>query len=231
MRGVSPVENTQDRLERIPSNPHQIRIDRVSAPGVPDRFEVYIGGTEDFSPISSTEPFDLTSNIAAIAGGNDGDGAGSYRATAEALQLAGVDATSHVEFNGYSQGGLIAAQLAASGDYTVDGLVTIAGPAGGVAVPHSIPYLAIEHPDDLVPALGGFFTSSDPVVVTRRAFDGPPQGDQPVMPAHRLTRYMETAALIDESTNLRLRETLQQLSHPPAQSITSTLYFAERIKE
>lgn len=226
-QGVADVRNIKDRLERIPSNPEQIRIDRISQPGLPDSFDVYIGGTEDFSPESGTEPFDLTSNVAAVAEGSDG--AGSYRAVVEAMKLAGMDASSHVEFNGYSQGGLIAAQLAASGDYTVDGLVTIAAPAGQVAVPHSIPYLAIEHADDLVPALGGFFTSSDPVVVSRRAFDSPPMGDQPVMPAHRLTHYMDTAELIDESTNVRLRDIIQQLAHPHSESITSTLYFAERV--
>ncbi len=227
-QGGSPAASIRDRLERIPDGPEQIRIERISSPGVQDRFEVYLGGTESLSPMSDTEPFDLTSNVASVAGESDGGGAGSYRAAVEAMRLAGIDSTSHISLNGYSQGGLLAAQLAASGDYTVDGLLTVAAPAGQVDVPHTIPYLAIEHSDDLVPALGGFYSSSDPVVVSRRAFDGPPIGEHPVLPAHRLPRYIETAGLIDESTNVRLRETLQRFVHSGAESVTSTVYVAER---
>lgn len=228
-QGGNPAQSVRARLERIPTGPEQIRIDRISSPGTEDRFEVYIGGTETFAPVAGTEPFDLTSNIASVAGGNDGSAAASYRAVEEAMRLAGIDSTSHVELCGYSQGGLLAAQLAASGQYRVDSLLTVAAPAGQVEVPHTIPYLAIEHSDDLVPALGGFYSFSDPVVVSRRVFDEPPAADLPVMPAHRLPRYLDTATLIDESENVRLQQALQRMAHSGSGSVTSTVYFAERV--
>lgn len=193
-KGISTVENVRDRMERIPGDPSQVRIDRHSSPGEPDRFDVYIGGTEDFSPVSSSEPWDLTSNVAAMAGESNGSAAASYRAVVEAMELAGIDSASSVNFTGYSGGGLIAAQLAASGDYACEGLMTIAAPDGGVAVPHEVPYIAIKHTDDVVTALGGPYSSSDPLVVQRRVFDEPPGPTEPVMPAHRLTRYIDTAA-------------------------------------
>ena len=51
------------------------------------------------------------------------------------MALAGITAGSAVVFTGYSQGGLIAARLAASGDYHTTGLYTLGGPAGQVPVP------------------------------------------------------------------------------------------------
>lgn len=222
--GVSNAIGVQDRVERIPKEPEQIRIDRYSSPGEPDRFEVYIAGTADPSLSGDSEPWDMTSNVTALAGGS----AGSYRAVEEAMRQAGIGATSPVTLTGYSQGGLLAAELAASGDYTVDGLVTLGAPAGQVAVPHDIPYLAVEHTNDLVPALGGTFASSEPVVVRRELFDGAPPADTAVLPAHELSNYLDTARLIDRSDNEQLGRMLDRLRHPQAETVNSTVYLARR---
>jgi len=223
--GVSSVQGIQERVERIPSEPEQIRIDRYSTPGSPDRFEVYIAGTAELGLAGDTEPWDMTSNVTALSG----ESAGSYRAVEEAMRHAGIDATSSVTLTGYSQGGLIAAQIAASGNYSVEGLLTLGAPAGQVAVPHDIPYLAIEHTNDLVPALGGSFAFSEPVIVRRQLFDGPPPPSEFVLPAHRLSNYRETAGLVDASHNLTISETLARLDHPYSVEVVSTVYRAERV--
>lgn len=234
VEGVTAADDFQDRVKRIPHDPAQVRIDRYSSPGEPDRFEVYLGGTQDFSPISGDEPWDLTSDVVATAGGTDGSGAASYRAVEQAMQLAGIDENSPVTFTGYSGGGVVAAQLAASGDYSAEGLITLGAPAGQVSVPHSIPYVAIEHTDDLMTGLGGNYVSSDPLVVSRRVFDDLPSPSEPVLPAHRLPRYLDTAVLIDKSPNLRLNEVAQKFSHSHSHShpgsVTSTTYVAERVQ-
>jgi hypothetical protein len=95
-------------------------------------------------------------------------------------------------------------------------------------VPRDIPYLALEHSNDLVPALGGRFVHSDPVVVTRRVFDAAPPPSDIVLPAHQLTLYRETAGLVDGSDNRRLAAVLARLQHPPADSVSSTMYLASR---
>ncbi len=228
-RGVSDAVQVQDRAERIPQEPDQIRIDTYSTPGGPDRFEVYLAGTAELSAGGDTNPWDMTSNISAMSGGSDGSRSGSYRAVQEAMALAGIQADSPVTFTGYSQGGLIAAQLAASGDYTVDGLLTFGAPAGQVAVPHDVPYLAVEHADDLVPALGGTFAASDPVLITRQVYDAPPPFDEVVLPAHQLSNYVHTANLMDSSDNLRLHDIVDKFRHAPATTVTSTVYRAERV--
>ena len=226
---VRGVDGIRDRIERIPAEPEQIRIDRYSTPGQADRFEVYVAGTAELALDGDANPWDMTSNLAAMAGGSDGSGAGSYRAVVAAMARAGIDSSSPVTLTGYSQGGLIAAQLAASGHYSIDGLVTVGAPAGQVAVPHDIPYLAIEHTNDLVPALGGTFASSDPLVVRRQLFDGPPPITNLMLPAHQLSNYVETAGLVDHSTNLRIADLLARLRHPHAGSVSSTVYLAERL--
>src|SRR5690606_37412072 len=125
-RDVAPAAGAADRIRRIPDGEEQIRIDTYSLPGQPDRVEVYIAGTASLDVVTGTQPLDMTSNITAMAGGS----AGSTRAVEHALRDAGVTAQTPVVFTGYSQGGLVAAQLASSGDWNTVGLVTAGAPAG-----------------------------------------------------------------------------------------------------
>ena len=81
-----PATTFEERARRIPQGDTQIRIDRYHSHGQPDRFEVYIGGTKDLSLVATHEPWDMTSNVNALAMGE----AGSYRAVEEAMRLAGI---------------------------------------------------------------------------------------------------------------------------------------------
>ena len=209
--GPPPPRSFEERAQRIPTGDNQIRIDRYSETGKPDRFEVYLGGTIDGSIVAGGEPWDMTSNLTAVSGG----AAGSLAATKQAMVLAGIDSSTPVTFTGYSQGGLLSAMLAASGDYDTKGLFTLGGPTGPVPVPHDIPYVAIEHADDLVPATGGVWKSSDPLLVTRTVYGGQADAGDAFFPAHELSNYRETARLADGSDEQRLvaaRDTLHQFS-------------------
>jgi len=228
-KGPPPPQNFEERAKRIPTGEDQIRIDRYSEPGRPDRFEVYLGGTIDGSVVAGSEPWDMTSNLNAVAGG----AAGSLAATEQAMALAGIDSSTPVTFSGYSQGGLLAATLAASGDYDTKGLFTLGGPAGQVEVPHDIPYVAIEHADDLVPATGGTWKSSDPLLVTRTVYAGQADAGDAFFPAHELSNYRETARLADASDEQRLvaaRSTLQQFSRG-TDSVQSSYFHAVRVPQ
>jgi hypothetical protein len=216
------AESYSDRAARIPQGAAQVRIDRYSQPGGPDRFEVYVGGTRDFSLDAGAEPWDMTSNMSAVAGRE----AGSYRAVTQAMADAGISSSSPVLFTGYSQGGLIAAELAASGDYDTRGLYTLGAPAAQVDVSSSIPWVALEHTDDIVPAVGGSWASSDPVLVRRELFDGRPVPTELMLPAHQLAGYRETAALVDASTETRVTSALAAFDRfaDGTTSVDSTLY-------
>ncbi|MDQ1606750.1 MAG: hypothetical protein QOJ18_1117, partial [Microbacteriaceae bacterium] len=224
--GGAPPAGFAERAARIPTGGAQVRIERYPVVGGTDRFEVYLGGTIDDSLVASKEPWDMTSNVTAIAGGD----AGSYDATRQAMALAGIDSSTPVVFNGYSQGGLIASMLAASGDYDTKGLFTVGAPAGQVEVPHDIPYVAIEHSNDLVPAVGGGWKSSEPVLVTRELFDDGADASERYLPAHELSRYRETARLADAADEGRLTQAADALREfgSGATAGRTTLYRAER---
>jgi pimeloyl-ACP methyl ester carboxylesterase len=179
--------------------------------------------------VPAKDAFDLTSNVAGVGGLP----AGSLRAVQQAMADAGVDAGSRVTFTGYSQGGLVAAMLASSGDYNVQGVVTIGAPAGGVALPSGIPAVIVEHMDDLVPALGGVQLNDDALVVRRQAFasaDDIPSGV--AVPGHHMEYYRETAVLMDNARSGQLIDAGARLDafSAGADSVTSTYYYASRAK-
>lgn len=221
---VTPAASVRERIERIPDGSEQIRIDRYSRPGEPDRVEVYIAGTADLGIVTGTEPLDMTSNIHAMAGGS----AGSARAVIEALRDAGVTPETPIVFAGYSQGGLIAAQLAGSGEWNTAGLFTAGAPAGQVAVPHDVPYLALEHTDDLVPALGGRYQETRPLLVRRQFATGAVDTSGALLPAHELENYVHTAGLADQEPDTRIRSILNQFDVKGC-TVTSTIYRADRV--
>jgi hypothetical protein len=224
--GGSPPAGFAERAARMPTGGAQIRIERYPVPGGSDRFEVYLGGTIDGSMVATGEPWDMTSNVTAIAGG----AAGSYDATKQAMALAGIDSSTPVVFNGYSQGGLIASMLAASGDYDTKGLFTVGAPSGQAELAHDIPHVAIEHSNDLVPAAGGVWNSPSPVLVTRELFDDHPDVSENFLPAHELFRYQQTASLADAADEGRLTRAADALREfgAGATAGSTTLYRAER---
>lgn len=233
-RPWAPTTSTESRFENVPSkrgDDAQIRIDEIHD-GDAVRYEVFVGGTADFNPISKGEPFDLTSNVAGVAGHSPA----SYRAVQLAMEQAGISATDQVAFVGYSQGGLIATMLAASGEYNTQGLTTFAAPAGQIVVPAGIPALIIEHFEDPVTALGGTQlngtqANSDAVVVQRHAFSDEKPADLTLpVPGHQAQYYSETARLIDEADSAVLQATVDELNAFSAgDSVTSTFYYAERV--
>jgi hypothetical protein len=206
----------------------QIRIDTITTAAAETRFEVYVGGTVDFNPLPADDAFDLTSNVTGVAGLP----AGSVRAVQQAMADAGITASSPVTFTGYSQGGMVAAVLTASGDYNVQGVVTVGAPAGNVPLPGDIPAVIVEHVDDFVTALGGVQSNTEALVVQRSAFAS--AADLPAglaAPGHRMEYYRETATLMDQARSEQLVEARRQLDafSAGADSVVSTYYYASRV--
>jgi len=197
-----------DRAARIPRGDAQVRIDRYSVGGQPDRFEVFVSGTKDFSLGGDSEPWDMTSNLNGIASGD----AGSVRAVEQAMADAGITAETPVMLTGHSQGGLVAALVAGSGDYDVRGLYTLGAPAADVTVPHDVPWIAVEHTGDIVPATAGEWLSSDPVLVRRDVTGLPVATSDQYFAAHMLPAYRDTAALLDGATEGRVVEVDRRFS-------------------
>lgn len=222
----------EERAARIPqpeleANGEQIRIDRYSQPGQPDRFEVFVSGTVDFG-VGGTEPWDMTSNVTGVAQLP----AGSYRGLEQAMADAGVTADSPIVLTGYSQGALVASLIAGSGDYNVQAVVTFGAPAGQVVIPAEVPVLTIRHTDDIVPAIGGYDVNPHALVVERELFAGRQLPDDLVVPAHHFPYYQQTAGLVDNAESAKVRQALDSLAAfgDGATSVETTSYRAERVQ-
>jgi len=230
--GATPPRGIADRLDRIPGPESEdgearVRIDTIHTAGRPDRFEVFIAGTASWDVANSETPFDQTSNLHGVAQLDPG----SRRAVEKAMAESGVTPTSEVVFTGYSQGGLIARALAASGDYNTKGLVTFGGPGGQIEVPGTFPTVIVEHTDDLVPALGGTNLAPDAVTVRREVYADRLIDNDFSVPSHERGNYRDTAVLIDDAQSDAVREAVRELDRVSAgaDSITSTSYLAKRV--
>ena len=228
---VTPPAGIQDRANNTQSaadgDRAQIRIDRYTEPGQPDSFEVYIGGTADFSPVPGVDPFDLTSNLQLVAGLP----AGALTGVLEAMTAAGISTDSPVVFTGHSQGGIIAASIVASEKFNTMGLVTFGAPVGQIAIPAGIPALLVEHREDLVPALGGMQQNISATTVQLAAYAGPE--DVPTdraMPAHRIEAYSQSGWVIDNNAvSTEVTSVIQALDRFSAgKEATSTYYYVTR---
>jgi hypothetical protein len=230
--GGLPPSGVADRFARIPEG-DQVRIERYEAPGEPPAWLVYVGPTETFSPVAGDEPWDQTSNIAAVAG----QSAGSIRATELAMAEAGIRPGDDVQFMGYSQGGLVAARLAGSGTWNVVGLETFGAPTGSIELAAGLPGIAVRHTDDLVPALGGPHPVSGQLQLEREAYPrGVPIPDDEPLPAHQRSAYQATAQAIDQATSAEVRAELarldavpQEYAARPGSTVTTWTFHAERV--
>ncbi|MFT4123026.1 MAG: hypothetical protein QM635_04240 [Microbacteriaceae bacterium] len=197
--GVPSLEDLAGRLPTFDADERtRVRIERYRRPGEPDGYIVYIAGTSEWSPTGSDDPMDLTSNIVAMAGRS----AASERAVRQAMRQAGVTAANDVVFVGHSQGGLIAHELAASGDYSTVGVLEIGSPADQSRLEADIPDIRLLHPEDVVPAIGGRGTTVD--VIHGPWDDSVMAPDGEPVTAHAASHYLETARLADQSGDARI---------------------------
>lgn len=229
-RAISaPPAGFADRLARVPlaGDGPQVVVERYTMPQGPDQYAVYVTGTVTFSPEATTEPWDMTSNVANAAG----PGGGSYDSVVQAMRSAGVDDSSPVQLVGYSQGGGTAARIAASGGFNVVGLTSFGGPTGQIPIPESIPTVLVEHTDDIVPALGGMQANQQALIVERNVFAGREIPTEYAVPAHHLEYYEETARLMDAATSEQVTGAAARLGAfgVGATSMTSTAYTFERV--
>lgn len=227
-QSVTPPRGLVERLERIPRDGrHQVRVERYSTPTGGDRFEVYVGGTIDPSPVAGRQVLDMTSNAHGVAEASPA----SLRAVEAAMAKAGVTADAPVTIAGYSQGGLVAALVAESGRYNVETLIEVGAPSGQVEVPDTVSRLRVEHSSDVVTALGGDVVGEQTLRIQRDPMAaGVPDGGS-MLPAHEFDRYLETAALADRSADERISERIRAADSPLARVRSGTATSSVAVRE
>ena len=171
-------------------------------------FVAYLPGMRSLEVGAGGEPFDLGASVQQLA---DPETAGSQAAVEEALRAAGVKPTDELVVAGYSQGGMVAGALASgAGGFNVSAIVTLGAPIAQLELPPDTAVMAIEHSNDVIPALSGAINPlTENWVTVGREIDLHP--GQSALTAHELESYVETSKLIDEDDAVgvtRIRETV-----------------------
>ena len=167
---------------------------------------VYLPGTANWSPVGGTSAFDLRSNLDLIG---DAQNSNSSRAAHAAMSAFGVGPSDHLILVGYSQGGLVAAELARENPNVI-GLVTLGSPIANERLPHNLSVLSIEHSNDIVPALAG---DTNPLtenwVTASKHLDL--KAGQTVISAHDIAAYVNTSSEVDKSNDPGLERIRNQI--------------------
>jgi hypothetical protein len=177
------------------------------------QFIVYLPGMSSNPQVAAAQPFNLTSGIYSMAGAGASD---AEVATLSAMKLAGIGtkAGDRVTFVGYSEGALVAANIAKSGKYKVSGLVSVGGPIGNVKLPKDIPVLAIENKNDLMAKLDLKENPNYKNLLTVK-LDG-----SNVFQAHDIQVYDDQAKHVDAGGYSALQRKLQEIL--PQQPVTDS---------
>ena len=151
---------------------------------------VDIRGTQSFA-IGQSGPQDMTTNLQGVAG----MASDQLNAIMEAMDAAGIPPEEAVEFAGHSQGGIMAAQLAADpavrARYNVVSVVTAGSPTATVA-PSDVPVLSYENSGDIVPGLDGNATRGDNVTTVRfHDYEATAHPEDPVPSSHSAPLYVD----------------------------------------
>ena len=151
---------------------------------------VDIRGTQSFGA-GKKGPQDMLTNFQGV-GGMASD---QFYAIQEAMDDAGIAPGEAVEFAGHSQGGIMAAQLAANPDvrsrYNVVSVVTAGSPTATIA-PTDVPVLSYENSGDSVPGLDGYATHGENVTtVMFHDYEATCDASDPVPCSHSASVYVD----------------------------------------
>ena len=225
---ISP-QGTSDLLAKLEQASHSQQILVESGTGIAGRqFILYLPGTENWKPIPNSKVFDLTSDLAAMSKAGV---SAPERAAVQALRASGFGSlpTDRLVIAGYSEGGLIGANLIASGAVAnlggrVAGLIAVASPISSAKIPESVKVLAIEHVNDPVPKLD---LAEHQESTNWQTVKLKPSG----LLGHSLTSYRESVRGLGLNQNLALDKHLSRIleSNPLSRNAELTGYVAKRL--
>ncbi|MDR1825947.1 MAG: hypothetical protein LBR27_11590 [Bifidobacteriaceae bacterium] len=202
------------------------------------RWLVEIPGTRVTDFIPGENPADMHTNVQAITG----DSNGIAVATVQAMVDAGIAPDEPVMLAGHSQGGIVAAGLAADPSFTeafdVSAVLTAGSPVSLLTPAKTVQVLSLEHEEDFMPALSGGRNQAgrNQTTVTRKLTDASDPAVRDTinddLPGHAVSAYADTAAIVDANTdNASLQEWKKAAEPFFDQDATAeqTIYTAERL--
>ena len=200
---IADLVATQADLDAPDGRPDRIRVVQVPQANGSSAWMVVVPGTQVWSPTAGGNPADLTSDVLLMAHKETLLATGVDQALQVAQQQAGREGLDDpVLLVGHSQGGIVAAALAADPGFRrrqrVTHVVTSGAPVARLPIPSGVSVLSLEHRQDAVPRLEGERNADRRgwVTVTR---DLRGSGIETASASHSAARYRETAALADAS--------------------------------
>lgn len=173
---------------------------RILSSGGTRRVIVDITGTTEwnFDPRRRTpQASDMATNLRTLAN----QSSVYERGVVQALRRAGVRSNEPIMLVGHSQGGMIAARLAADlaagSEFAVTHLITAGAPIGLAKVPGSVTVLSLQNRGDLVPELDG----ADNPRRTNWITVSLERGGNSVLARHSLQSYLAGAGDLDASAD------------------------------
>ncbi len=134
------------------------------------------------------------------------------RAVYLAMAEAGIGRDEPILMVGFSQGGIMAAHLAANrqGDYNIDGVLAVGSPIDRMAIPPDVQVVSVQHTVDPVPMLDG-------KGATERGPNWQTYGGGPTNPldAHSVDAYRETVRVIDAEQGNVISNDFSDFLQPP----------------
>ncbi len=192
-------------LSRMPkTDGAQVAVERYTYADGRTRYVAYLLGTRSPTYGTTSEPWDMKSNLELYGG----ERSASYQATVEALEAAGARPGDEVDLVGHSQSGMVAAHLAMESDFDVS-VTILAGSPAEPTLQEGQTLVQLVHVDDPVANLadGGAPAGTGSGDSIRVEAQGDP-GDGPLhvwSNAHALDAYVETAREVDASLDPRVR--------------------------
>jgi hypothetical protein len=169
-----------------------IDVKRIRGADGVERWVVSLPSTQDWQWSSDSGALnDRDSNVALMAD-NPLLRTAYERAVLEAMNDAGIPPGGDVVLTGFSQGGIMAANLAADPafPYNTVGVVTNGSPIDSFGIPSHVPVYAFQHVTDIVPALDGNVYDATAPNVTRVVM----QGSLSPLAAHNNQAYADSVA-------------------------------------
>ena len=172
---------------------------------------VYLPGTDDMTttPWSADgDVRDMPTNLLAVSGTSTSYAEGIL----EAMRQSGIGPGEPVLLVGHSQGGIMAAYLAAHQEtYQVTGVVTAGSPVAGLGpYPESTQVLSLEHRGDVVPLVEGE-PNADAANHTTVTFDDSETSPGGVIGNHDHSHHVAGGAAVDSSDHPSLVAELERL--------------------
>ena len=203
-RSLAALATDLENLSNGEHYPGRVRVTEVLGPQGP-AWVVEISGTQEWDPRAGPNASDVTTDVRLMAQQSTALARGVETALDQAQGATGRDtAAEPVLLAGHSQGGIAAAALAATPQFTarhrVTHVVTMGSPVARMPVPPEVQVLSLEHRQDAVPRLEGA-TNPDRrgwVTVTRD-LAGDTDSLGTASGAHATREYVETAAAADET--------------------------------